>query len=390
MRIRTELLLDINISAFRRMREIIDLNPPYQREGNIWNPAARSLLIDSIINGLDVPKIYFETIRAHKLNPRGLPYRYAVIDGKQRLDSILAFLDNEISLPEDFIYFEDETRDARNLKFDQLCEQFPHLARRFLDFELPIVKVTADNGDLIEEMFQRLNASAALNAAERRNAISGATRDASIELSKHILLTEKCPIKNARYKYQELGSKFLAIEQQMECRNRIIDTKANTLYKLFLATSKRGGRSQTITDDAMRNYRESASRTLDRMIEVFIDANDRLLKSVGTIVVYYIAFRNELFSHRVSHQILEDFEKKRHAVSAAPESEQSSDIPAHAALREYNTLVQSTNDGAALQRRADILTEFVIGYADNDPLKGLANLPDSDSVPPADDEPDRY
>lgn len=82
------------------MKEVVDLDPPYQRERNVWKPAARSALIDSIINGFDVPKLYFETATTRKVGPTGLTYQYAVIDGKQRLETILAFRYGELPLPE--------------------------------------------------------------------------------------------------------------------------------------------------------------------------------------------------------------------------------------------------------------------------------------------------
>ena len=155
------------------MKDVVDLDPPYQRESDVWKPGARSTLIDSIINGLDVPKLYFEAATVRGVGPDGLAYQYAVIDGKQRLEAIIAFLADELSLADDFLYFEDEAVRAAGMKLSALRDQYPLLARRFLEYELPIVRVTSDSGDLIEEMFQRLNASTALNAAERRNALTG-------------------------------------------------------------------------------------------------------------------------------------------------------------------------------------------------------------------------
>lgn len=161
MRIRTEGLTGISVSRFQRMREVVDLDPPYQREGNVWKPGARSILIDSLINGLDVPKLYFESVSERRSTPGGLTYQYAVIDGKQRLEAILAFIDGKLALADDFIFFEDPSVDARGMTLENLQSSHPVLAQRFWSFELPIIRVTTDSGDLIEEMFQRLNASSA-------------------------------------------------------------------------------------------------------------------------------------------------------------------------------------------------------------------------------------
>ncbi len=110
----------------------------------MWKESTRSALVDSIINGLDVPKLYFEKATSRRVGPEGLAYQYAVIDGKQRLEAIIGFLDDELSLAEDFLFFEDEAVRPANLTLSELQAQHPRLARRFLDYELPIVSVTSD------------------------------------------------------------------------------------------------------------------------------------------------------------------------------------------------------------------------------------------------------
>lgn len=374
MRIRTELLPEITVSRFQRMKDVVDLDPPYQRESDVWKPGARSALIDSIINGLDVPKLYFETATARRTGPEGLAYQYAVIDGKQRLEAIIAFLADRLTLAEDFLYFEDEAVEAAGFTLSELKDQYPLLARSFLDFELPIVRVTSDSGDLIEEMFQRLNASTALNAAERRNALAGPTRDAANALAEHQLLVSCSPIRSARYKYRELGAKFLAIEHQLATRQKIADTKAETLYDLFVATR---GASPRIQATDMQAYEQLAQQTLDRMAAVF-DNDDRLLASIGTVVVYYIAFREQAFANAVDRSKLAEFEEVRRRAAQMVEDDSSYSRPANARLREYNVFVQSTNDGRALARRADILATYVTGYTQVDPLAGLDGIADGE------------
>lgn len=383
MHIRTNPLPEVLVSRFRRMREVVDLDPPYQREGNVWKPEQRSALIDSIINGLDVPKLYFERARGKRLSPSGLAYEYAAIDGKQRLEAIIGFMDGNLRLPEDFWYFEDESVNAANMTLKELEENYPKLASRFWDFELPIVVVTTDSGDLVEEMFQRLNASTALNAAERRNSIQGPTRDSANALAEHPLLIARSPIRSARYKYRELGAKFLAIEHQLAKRGKLSDTKAATLYDLFTATR---GDQPEISKDEMRDYESNAAATLDRMALLFED-NDPLLRSIGTVVVYYIAFRSSPTSQVATREALNAFEAARRAVAAMADNDAAYSSPSNARLREYNVWVQSTNDGTALARRAEILRTYLEGFAGGDPIAALARM-NAGAVPAQDDSAD--
>ena len=71
----------------------LDLNPPYQR-GDVWGTVRRRNLIRSIMLGIPVPSII--------INDRfsaGWGDHIAVIDGKQRITTILMLFDGELCLP---------------------------------------------------------------------------------------------------------------------------------------------------------------------------------------------------------------------------------------------------------------------------------------------------
>src|SRR5258705_11636595 len=85
---------------WRGRRDKIDMDPPYQRRGRLWSDADKAYLIDSILNGFDVPKLYVAdfTWGQSPLNTKRLPY--AIIDGKQRFEAIYDFFDGRITLNE--------------------------------------------------------------------------------------------------------------------------------------------------------------------------------------------------------------------------------------------------------------------------------------------------
>lgn len=94
------------LSWWRARRARIDMSPAYQRRGKLWSDADKAYLIDSILNGFDVPKLYVAdfTWGDSKLNKKRLPY--AIIDGKQRFEAIFDFYDGNITLNDDFVYRE--------------------------------------------------------------------------------------------------------------------------------------------------------------------------------------------------------------------------------------------------------------------------------------------
>jgi hypothetical protein len=94
------------LTWWRNRKEKIDMEPPYQRRGRLWSPTDKAYLIDSIVNGFDVPKIYMAdfTWGDSPLNRQQLPY--AIIDGKQRLEAIFDFFEGDIVLNADFEFIE--------------------------------------------------------------------------------------------------------------------------------------------------------------------------------------------------------------------------------------------------------------------------------------------
>ena len=52
-----------NVLELHRQRDLIDLDPPYQRL-SVWDYEKQRRFIDSVINGIDTPKIYFHDIES--------------------------------------------------------------------------------------------------------------------------------------------------------------------------------------------------------------------------------------------------------------------------------------------------------------------------------------
>ena len=71
--------------------EKLMLQPDYQRR-EVWSPAARIMLIDTILRNIPMPKIFVSTLIKDERTYR------TVIDGQQRISAILGFLRNEFCL----------------------------------------------------------------------------------------------------------------------------------------------------------------------------------------------------------------------------------------------------------------------------------------------------
>jgi len=169
--LRTNPLKNSTIMLLYSEREEIRLDPPYQRMGGVWTKEKKQLLIDSILNDYDIPKIYFHLYDRESVSEDS--YEYAVIDGRQRLETIWDFVAGEFCLSSNFDYLKNSDIDLSGLSYDDISQQHPKIKIQFDSFTLPVILVETDDEDLIEDMFSRLNEAVPLNAAEKRNSIGG-------------------------------------------------------------------------------------------------------------------------------------------------------------------------------------------------------------------------
>lgn len=183
------------------LKDRINVDAEYQR-GSVWSKAQQSLLIDSILRGFDIPKIYLGKL------PDGSPHLFDVIDGKQRLMAIWSFLDDELPLRRTS-GSPDNLEELRGKKWSQL----PDDAKDRLQFaSMTVSKLEDASEDEIRELFLRLQEGEPLRAAERRNAVAGPVRDFVRALAEHALWP-KTAIRSARFGWHEHSAIVLALAE---------------------------------------------------------------------------------------------------------------------------------------------------------------------------------
>ena len=76
-------------------RELLDVDPPYQRR-SVWNHQYREYFIETLLLNYPVPPIFLH----ESISEDGFA-TYSIIDGKQRVLSIIEFVNDEFSVSED-------------------------------------------------------------------------------------------------------------------------------------------------------------------------------------------------------------------------------------------------------------------------------------------------
>jgi 5-methylcytosine-specific restriction endonuclease McrA len=149
----------LKVSFFKQQRDmgLLDLSPKYQRNV-VWPDSSQAYLIDTMLQGLPIPPVFMET----RTSPEGIT-KYAIIDGKQRLESIFRFLDGNLTLPPKMSPTEAPAT------FQDLPEQ---MRTGLYSYQISAIELEGATSQAIRDMFNRLNRNVAkLTAQELRHAI---------------------------------------------------------------------------------------------------------------------------------------------------------------------------------------------------------------------------
>jgi len=350
--VETSTLKNSTIMLLYSDRLEIKMNPEYQRMGGVWTKEKRRLLIDSVLNDYDLPKIYFHALSQAEISDTG--YRFAVIDGRQRLEAIWGFMDGEFTLDPEFEYQRDQELELGGLSYEDIAKQYPKIRVKFDSFVLPVVTVSieGDDIDLIEDMFSRLNEAVPLNAAEKRNAIGGDLVRTIATISEHKLFARRVRFKNNRYQYREAAARFLLVEESLKAAKQIVDTKK--VYLDSLARRYRSGSKAYVVD-----LQSNVTAVLDRMASEFTDS-DELLQAQGILVVYYLVFRSAIAHGEESKISRKKLLKFRRSLSENREAAIQNYEGASFEFLEFDRLnQQGTNDASSIKERVRILSEFL-------------------------------
>jgi hypothetical protein len=331
-----DVLQNKTISWWYSKKDKIDMLPPYQRKGRLWSDADKAYLIDSILNGFDIPKLYVAdfTWKESKLNKSNM--MYAIIDGKQRFESIFDFRDGRIALNDDFVFFQNPKLPLAGLKFKDLLKEYPDIADIFQQFNLTVVGVLTDDDEAINELFVRLNRSKPLTGAEIRNAMAGPAPALIRNIASSEFFNNYVAFQTKRSQDLNAAAKLLLFEinsAPKETKKTVLDAfvknpKSSSRDKLELATRR-------VIDN------------LDMMTDIFLP-KDKLLNSAGLLPVYYWFIRNTPSEHySILRNFLVEFEARR------KENKKSSSDSELSLYEQHN---RSTNDERSHLERVRILT----------------------------------
>lgn len=204
------------------------VNRKYQRK-LVWTVDEKEYLIDSIVNDLPIPLILLAQTDDGKLE---------IIDGLQRLNAIISFIENRFPINGKYFDVKQSSRAKQSFEeglFTAITDESelldPKICANFLDYQLAITIYPTDNEAEITDIFGRINSGGKqLSPQEKRQAgmldvLADTVRKVSSEIrgdsSKDILNLAEMPEISIDSNREKIGYGLIA-EEIFWCKNGVI------------------------------------------------------------------------------------------------------------------------------------------------------------------------
>lgn len=150
----------------------IDLQPEFQRQ-EVWTRGKKKKLIDTILREWSIPPIHLV---------QTLDRRLEVLDGQQRLSSIVDFYNNRFSINGNITPNDEYVQSLHGVFYKNLDDDG---RRNFEQYTIRCFRITDYAPEEPSELFYRLNQPTMLTSGEQRNALFGPAREQLKEVVRH-------------------------------------------------------------------------------------------------------------------------------------------------------------------------------------------------------------
>lgn len=274
---------DLETIVKKISRNIIKLNPDYQRKHR-WTNEASSKLIESLILNIPVPFIYISQDIDVDEEIDDDVSRFSVIDGQQRLTAIYNFFNNryelsdlEVLTPLNGCFYKDLP---------------PFLIRRLEERAIRCLRIDSTIDQQVKyDIFERLNSgSVKLEPQELRNATCrGPFKELIKELSKN-----ECFLANANL---SKGSKRIVKMEDEELVLRYFAVTYKDGYKDY-----KGGFKKYLTDK-MVQFNKLSNKELDHFKVEFENVMLLLNESIGDLPFSKYRYANNALSRMSKYNV---------------------------------------------------------------------------------------
>ena len=271
-----------------KLKGRIDPKPQYQRTP-VWKLDRKRLLIDSILNGYDLPKFYLNKVTGNAF------YDFECCDGQQRLRTIWEFYEDKFSLGKNISF------NGTSLEGKKYSELNIDAKDFFNSFSLTIAQIVEANHNEIRDLFARLQKGMGLNQAELRRALSTHIGSYVESIVDNHNFFKKCGFPDLRNKHQDYIDHVIAYM----VNDFKYDFKGQSLKDVYMNVSPIQA-TQLIKDVA---------NVLDEMEKINSYSIGIFRNKWAFVDTYIIIFQNRQVGKKVLHKefknTFNEFEKLR-------------------------------------------------------------------------------
>lgn len=269
---------NINIASFWENYQLgkYNFDPTYQRRGDVWTENKKSFLIDTIFKNFPMPPIF---LHQHIDEETGKTV-YEVIDGKQRLQSIVDFIKGKINLPANFAEDTFGNESFNGLSFIDLDKsEFTEARKLFWRYCITIEYIDSDDDTVINNIFDRLNRNGEpLNSQELRKAKYNHTPFYKLveELSKNTYWQEHLTkLEINRYDDIEFISELLLLLIKEEVNDASTKDKLDFLYDRYC------NQDSSLIENNFDSIKENFQNVTTKLSELNLDLSAYNIDSVS-------------------------------------------------------------------------------------------------------------
>jgi hypothetical protein len=252
----------------------------YQREKVASLDFKQSLLLTILLKGYaKIPQIHI------RVSKRGKAFYYELVDGQQRVTSILGFLKGEYNLPSKLVV---DGCDVGGFSAEKLRQEYPNLYNKILDYRILCGWYENMDDEMTADLFINvLNKVNTMKQQEIRNAVRGF-------LSTYIRNTARFEKHNLFTTIQTDGSKpqksLLHFSKSFSLKGRMeVDEWLSEIIYLYLNGFRKGVQPAQLTDWIKKVQAEAGDystqekfKKLKKEIDELLDFSYKVITSVSS------------------------------------------------------------------------------------------------------------
>lgn len=307
----------------------IDTNPDYQRP-SVWSTSQKQLLMDTILRGYDIPKLYIRKVGSN-------PDKYEVVDGQQRLRAIWSFIAGDFRLSKDI-----DPINGNDIASKYYTELPDDIRSDFDVYPLDVIVLSEADEEEVREMFLRLQNGTTLKAQEKRNAMPGQMRSFVKDIVQHDFFKKSVNFANKRFTHDHVAAQICLLELTGHACN-IKDKDLNKMYE-----------DNAVFDDKSVKAKK-IKKVLDYLLLMFPDKTPELERY--NVISLYIIISSLMEKYVISGRDIEirdwfiEFEQYRRDQEQLPEEDSDTEIVSY-----HEKISHSTDAFDSLESRNIYLT----------------------------------